>query len=334
VALGDFDADGDLDAFVANGELNRIWLNQGGAQAGTMGAYQAGWVQSSSKAQTQGVGLGDLDGDGDLDALVANWNAEDVIWRNDGAGGLSRVALSSDQLYSADVGLGDLDGDGDLDALVTNSGGHPDLVLRNDGNLVFTEVQGLDPAIFVWSLQAVPSYGVALGDYDGDQDLDALVAANQLLVTWRNQDTTLPASGGSVTPASGVTITIPDGAFTDTVVINYIQHPIANTGSLQHVGFFYELDCTYLSTGAAATLQSGQHYTITVTYDQADVPPGVNEAHLALYMLDDFAGWVKEPTSVVDTVANTITATPTHFSLWGVLEAKYVVYLPLVVRGN
>lgn len=199
---------------------------------------------------------------------------------------------------------------------------------------MFTEVQGLAPAAFVWSAQTLPSYGVALGDYDGDQDLDALVAATQLLVIWRNQATTLPTSGGSVTPASGVTITVPAGAFTDTVVIHYTPHPITNTGSLQHVGFFYELDCTYLSTGATATLQPGQHYTITVTYDQNEVPAGVSEAGLALYTLDDFAGWTKEPTSVVDTVANTITATPTHFSLWGVLEGRHAVFLPLVLRGG
>jgi hypothetical protein len=160
-----------------------------------------------------------------------------------------------------------------------------------------------------------------------------------MVAVWLNQEASIPTSGGSIAPAPGVTITVPGGAFTDTVVFHYVSHPITSTGSLQHVGFFYELDCTYLSSGEQASLQPGQRYTITVTYDQADVPPGVNEADLALYYVDSYLGgkpnkWKKEPTSVVDTVANTITATPDHFSLWGVLESKYTIYLPLVMRGD
>ena len=40
LALGDADGDGDLDAFIANyGQANRVWINQGGAQAGTEGQF-------------------------------------------------------------------------------------------------------------------------------------------------------------------------------------------------------------------------------------------------------------------------------------------------------
>jgi hypothetical protein len=333
VALGDLDGDGDLDVFEGKAGLNRVWVNEGGAQAGTMGTFGAGWEQTLNPANTKGVALGDLDGDGDLDALAANTDSADVIWRNEGPSGFTRSALSTESLDSRAAALGDLDDDGDLDVVVANWYRAADQVWRNDGNLAFTDVQGLNPDTPL-QLYTLTSYDVALGDLDQDGDLDAAVATNGNLKVWHNQDATLPASGGSVAPEPGVTITAPAGAFTDTVVMNFRTHPITSTGSLQNVGFFYELASTYLSSGELASLQPGQRYTITVTYDQDDIPPGVNEADLALYYLDLFGQWIQEPTSVVNTVANTITATPNHFSLWGVLESKYVVYLPLVVRSN
>ena len=38
VALGDLDGDGDLDAWVTNygSQANRVWINQGGDQGGTL----------------------------------------------------------------------------------------------------------------------------------------------------------------------------------------------------------------------------------------------------------------------------------------------------------
>jgi hypothetical protein len=37
--------------------------------------------------------------------------------------------------------------------------------------------------------------------------------------------------------------------------------------------------------------------------------------------------------SVVDTIANTITAAPNHFSLWAVLGETRRVYLPLILKN-
>ena len=73
VSLGDVDSDGDLDAWVANnaGQPNRVWLNDGGIQGGTPGIFvESG--QTIGSSHSTGVSLGDVDGDGDLDACVAN----------------------------------------------------------------------------------------------------------------------------------------------------------------------------------------------------------------------------------------------------------------------
>lgn len=71
-----------MDAFVANSELsgpNPIWFNDG---AGTFVMGQS--LGSSVRAD---VALEDLDGDGDLDAFVANWWGQgNKIWANDGMG--------------------------------------------------------------------------------------------------------------------------------------------------------------------------------------------------------------------------------------------------------
>lgn len=136
--------------------------------------------------------------------------------------------------------------------------------------------------------------------------------------------------GGTVEPALGTIITVISDTFTDTIVIDYSPQPASDTGGLSDVGLFYDLQATYLSSGQPAQLQPGQTYSISVTYQQEDVLPGVNEAHLALYSWDG-GQWVKEETSVVDTEANTVAATPGHFSLWVVLSEWYV-YLPMVLK--
>lgn len=78
------------------------------------------------------VVLGDLDGDGDLDAIFAGLDGdEDPLWVNDGDGNFTAHPRPADfgGASSTEVALGDLDRDGDLDAIVANSQGQPSLTL-------------------------------------------------------------------------------------------------------------------------------------------------------------------------------------------------------------
>ncbi|MDC3251991.1 dockerin type I repeat-containing protein, partial [Planctomycetota bacterium] len=171
VALGDLDGDGDLDAYVANNnyQANRVWINQGGAQGGTPGIY-ADSGQALGSSNSIGAALGDLDGDGHLDAYVANndYHHSNRVWLNDGLGNFIDSGQALGNSWSQGVALGDLDGDGDLDAWVANSYSHANRVRINDGLGNFTSSsQALGTS---WSED------VALGDLDGDGDLDAWVA--------------------------------------------------------------------------------------------------------------------------------------------------------------
>src|SRR5262249_33521510 len=90
-----------------------------------------------AKGETSaGVSLGDIDGDGDLDIILAkgrHWPLLDLILRNDGKGRFTTETLSErpDRTYSA--ALADIDGDGDLDIIVSNDRPDEKVIYKNDG---------------------------------------------------------------------------------------------------------------------------------------------------------------------------------------------------------
>ena len=121
IALADFDADGDLDALVANGFRDtgsfptRLLLNDGSGQFTDSG-------QTLNETISADLAVGDLDNDGDLDIFIANMDWQNEIWLNDGAGNLtdSGLLLGENSDASGQPTLADIDGDGDLDILCGN----------------------------------------------------------------------------------------------------------------------------------------------------------------------------------------------------------------------
>lgn len=171
----------------------------------------------------QDAATGDVDGDGDLDLLVAKTKGVS-IYLNDGSshfGNPRDVAVGNANSWVSTIVLGDVDGDGDLDFVCSNSAFMADdnsvSVCLNDGSGNFNSGQNA----------AAPSFPgrMALGDLDSDGDLDLVIAP---IGTSYSNPSLLPSSiavslnDGTGKFAYGSTVQV--GRLAETVVIGDVDN--------------------------------------------------------------------------------------------------------------
>jgi len=116
--------------------------------------------------------IGDLDGDLDLDIVVANgrhWPQQNYIFFNQGGARFKLMRpLGEDRATSYATELADLDGDGDIDIAVGNDTA-PNAIFLNEGDGRFRERGGFGKPSSIRSL--------TLADVDLDGDVDILANA-------------------------------------------------------------------------------------------------------------------------------------------------------------
>lgn len=175
-AFGDFDGDGweDLAVATGDGEHLALFRNEDGRFINV--ADSAGII---TEAEAKTVLWGDADNDGDPDLFVANFNAGNVLYLNEGNGLFSDITLSAglaDTSQSTAAAWVDYDNDGWLDLYVSNygnvngAGDQPNYLYRNNGDLTFSDVT--QQAGLAGGVNKKP-LALAFFDYDNDgwQDL-------------------------------------------------------------------------------------------------------------------------------------------------------------------
>ena len=194
VTPADFNGDGDLDLYVANdGSPNQLWTQRGDGTFRNEAVMAGCAVNASGSAEAgMGVAAGDADGDGDLDLFVTHLAQEtNTLYLNRGdfffdATAASGLAAPSLGHTGFGTGFFDFDLDGWLDLYVVNGRvvasqrplragdpfAEPDQLYRGTGASGFEELPGALPPL------VENGRAGAFGDYDGDGDVDVLVAVN------------------------------------------------------------------------------------------------------------------------------------------------------------
>ncbi len=167
VKVADFNNDGNLDIVVGGvmvsnekQDQNRLYLGNG------YGEFDGGTQIASFPSDyisIRDIAIGDLNGDGNLDLVLAS-NPYNYSLLGYGDGTFKApVQISTFQGESAGVALGDLNRDGVLDAVFSYSGSHPMMSLLGNGDGSFKFGRNVDD---------INGREIALADFNNDGLLD------------------------------------------------------------------------------------------------------------------------------------------------------------------
>ena len=206
VAVGDFNADGNPDLAIANGDGTVTVLLGNGAG----GFTAAPGSPAAAGSGPSSVAVGDFNGDGKPDLAIADYSGNNVtVLLGDGTGRFTAAPSSPFPAGSQpnSVAVGDFNGDGKPDLAIANYNSNNVTVLLGNGTGGFTAAPGSPfPA-------GVQPYSVAVGDLNGDGKPDLAIAN----VASGDVTVLLGSGTGGFTAASGSPFAV--GSFPESVVV-------------------------------------------------------------------------------------------------------------------
>lgn len=185
VAIGDLDVDGKPDVAIINQASSTLSVLRNVSTTGsiTAGSFAPKVDFNLNSTLPRAVAIGDLDGDGKPEMVVANFNAATIsIFRNiSTAGSLTTSSFAPKVDFAtgsgpSSVAIGDLDGDGKPEIVVASQAANRISVFRNTW-LTST----LGPGSFAAKVDLVTGntpVSVGITDLDGDGKPDLAVANN------------------------------------------------------------------------------------------------------------------------------------------------------------
>ncbi|HZU87106.1 MAG TPA: VCBS repeat-containing protein, partial [Anaerolineaceae bacterium] len=165
----DLENDGDLDlAAVLSNNSNILYINDGSANLPRSSGVQVNDIDT----QPASLALGDLNGDGWLDVVAGTENGAAIFTNLDGSLTLNQD-LASGENYQ-DIHLADLDNDNDLDILASLANNRLVVFFNNSGNFLSGGLDCGNSNVTCLGNPGDKNINAAIGDMDGDGDLDIL----------------------------------------------------------------------------------------------------------------------------------------------------------------
>lgn len=269
IATGDVDGDGRIDMLLSrwNGGNEVIYLNRG--DSNNDGLNEFATIELPTGESTMLAKLADIDGDGDLDAILPSYEGTSSIkvafnrgdLNGDGKPDFTVRTISGAPSYSLGLAVGDADGDGDQDIIVpgygttgvgflenrgdTNGDGFADFTARSLSNA--TTVSSWDAEFLVQGSatggsgprEDGPAVMIAFKGDDADADDSGATLGYQIL--------SQPSEGSVTNNGDGTFSFDPGSAFQD-----------LGAGQSRTVSFTYQATDSHGAVAAPATV------TITV----------------------------------------------------------------------